>query len=180
MTLINLNLPSQHSPDITINDLVLQQIKLIHISSQIIEIFKYDKVFINDIIAKNIHIIETIENKPTIEDIMDTILNIRKAFDTVTKHLRLVQRNTKTATPKNIFLNKLHNTYGIFLLEMNSLVSNTELQLRVSKLSTKTLENLFNSPYTKPHGPISENSNNSPPSCCCLRTKKKLTDVTPT
>ena len=122
MTLIHLNLPSQHSPDISINDLFLQQMKLIHISSQIIEIFKYDKVFINDIIATNMHIIETIENKPTIEDIMDTILNIKKSFDSVSKHLRFMQRNRRTAT----FMNKLQDTYGIFLLELNSLVSNTE------------------------------------------------------
>ena len=128
----------------------------------------------------NIRLQDLLDKKPTIEDIVSTITDIKDVMRDVSQELHYIKQVSKTTTEKKLYLNKLHSVYGIFLLEMNSLITETEIHLRESKLSNKTIENLFNDPYTKPAIPSSVNSNDSPPNCCCFKTKKKLITVTPT
>jgi hypothetical protein len=67
----------------------------------------------------------------------------------VSKKLKKVQRSTSTATPKNIYLNKLHSAYGIFILEFNTLISQKIQQLSLHKIDSRKINNLFNEPYLK-------------------------------
>ena len=173
MELIKLNTPSLHSPNETIHNLLLKQLSIIHPTIPILEIFKH-RNFTNVVLKTNIHLINLIEGKPTVEDIIGCITLLKDAMCVVAKELRNiheeVHHKSDHISQKAIYISEVHNVYGIFILEMNSLIKDTELHLRDFKLSTRTIDNLFNDPNIKPE-PIQYNDkiNDSPPSCCWKR-----------
>ena len=157
MTLINLNSKSIHDSNITIKNLLLQQLKKLQPNSITVELFKYNSSRLNSVLETNAYLLNVIEKRPTIEDIVSTTLLLKEELKVVNKNIHYLKDSIQ-----NIYLHNVHNVYGIMLLEFNALISNTELQLRNNKLSNKTLDNLVNDQYTRPlHSPPDS------PTCCC-------------
>ena len=156
MTLINLNSKSIHDSNITIKNLLLQQLKKLQPNSITVELFKYNSSRLNSVLETNAYLLNVIEKRPTIEDIVSTTLLLKEELKVVNKNIHYLKDSIQ-----NIYLHNVHNVYGIMLLEFNALISNTELQLRNDKLSNKTLDNLVNDQYTRPlHSPPDS------PTCC--------------
>ena len=167
MTLINLNMPSLHSPKETIHNLLLRQLSLIHPSVHILDLFR-KKDFTNVVTTTNIHLINMIENRPSVEDILTTISILKDALHVVSKELHHI---IDYASPRAIYIKDVHNVYSIFILEMSSLITNIELNLRNFKLSHKSLDDILINPDTKP-STIQYSTKSvvdSPPSCCWNR-----------
>ena len=168
MSLINFNKPSLHSSNETIHNLLLKKLSIIHPTSHIVEIFK-NKDFIHVVTQTNIHIHTLVERIPSVEDIISTITLLKDSIRVVSKELHYIKDHT---TQKAVYSAEVHNVYGIFILEMNSLIRDTEIHLRDFKLSTRSLDNLFNDPNTKPElVQYNDKTNDSPPSCCWNRKK---------
>ena len=86
MTLINLNMPSLHSPKETIRNLIHRQLSLIHPSVHILGLFK-NKDFTNVVTTTSVHLINLIESRPSVEDIVATIILLKDALHVVSKEL---------------------------------------------------------------------------------------------
>ena len=170
MTLINLNVPSLHSPKETIRNLLHRQLSLIHSSVHILGLFK-NKDFTNVVTTTSAHLINLIENRPSVEDIVATIILLKDALNVVSKELHHIN---DYASQKTIYIKDVHNVYSIFILEMNSLITNIELNLRNFKLSHRSLDNILIDPYIKPiYIQNSTKSNDDSPPLCCWNRKKK-------
>lgn len=145
--MIDLNVTSANSPDYTIKQLLAHQLALIHVDSSILELFSKDMPLMNDLITTNLHLAFCVERSVTIADITNAIQILRDSMTLVSKRLRIYQRSTYTATPKNIFLNKVHSAYGIFIIEFNSLITREEDSLHMKRVNTNSLAHLVNMPY---------------------------------
>ena len=94
MELIKLNTPSLHSPNETIHNLLLRQLSTIHPTIPILEIFKH-RNFTNVVLKTNIHLINLVEGKPTVEDIIGCITLLKDAMCVVAKELRNIHKEVK-------------------------------------------------------------------------------------
>lgn len=146
--MIDLNITSTTSPDYTIKQVLVNQLALINIDSTIVQLFSKDIVLINDLITTNMHLNYHMDHEISIADMEDFIKIVKNSMILVSKHLRIYQRSTTTATPKNIFLNKVHNAYGIFLLEFNHILSTLEETIHTKRIRDESFEKLVNLPYT--------------------------------
>ena len=156
MTLINLNLKSLHDSNITIKNLLLQQLKKLQPNSITVELFKYNSSRLDNILATNIYLLNVVEKKASIEDIISVTTILKNEINVLNKNIHYFRNSIQ-----KIYLNNVHSVYGIMLLEFNELISNTELQLRNEKLSGK-IDKLVNDKYIKPLiSPIA-----SPRKCC--------------
>ena len=170
MTLINLNMPSLHSPKETIRNLLLRQLSLIHPSVHIINLFK-KKDFTNVVTTTSVHLINLIENRPSVEDIVSSVILLKDALHVVSKELHHI---IDYASPRALYIKDVHNVYSIIILEMNSIITNIELNLRNFKLSHKSLDDILINSDTKPSTiQYSTKSNDDSPSSCCWIRKKK-------
>ena len=169
-------MPSLHSPKETIHNLLLRQLSLIYPSVHILNLFK-KKDFINVVTTTSVHLINLIENRPSVEDIVATIILLKDALHVVSKELHHI---IDYESPRAIYIKDVHNVYSIFILEMNSLITNIELNLRNLKLSHKSLDNILINPDTKPSTiQYSTKSNDDSPPSCCWKIKNKMRTINP-
>ena len=152
---IDFHVQSTTSLENTIFTILNQQLEIVKVDSFVMKLFDDDIDFIMEIMTINIFLHNVITNKKIIEDISDVLKQLEYAIHKVSKKLKRVQRSTSTATPKNIYLNKLHSAYGIFILEFNTLISDKIQQLTMNKIDSKKINNLFNEPY------LNSNSNDN-------------------
>lgn len=156
--LIDFNLMSKNFPDKTLYRVFDEQLHVIQANSSVLEMFKDDMDYINEILTTNLHLGFMISKfQITVCEILSALTVLKKSLHKTSQQLRRVQRGTVSATQKNIYLNRVHNAYGTFILELNFIVHETEEMLHREKLSSDTLENMFNEPYR----PKSELSNKS-------------------
>lgn len=170
---INFQENSIHSPETKIKDLLLQQYSKIHINSNITELFKDDMPFLHELIVTNVEIAAVIDN-PNLDNIVTLLENLKGTMMSVAKHLRKFQRATQTATPRNIFLNQVHNAYGIFILELNAIIQKEKVRLDNNIITESSFERLINSPYIRPRKEP-KTPNNTPETSCCWGTASSKT-----
>ena len=144
---IDFHIQSVTSLENTIFTILNQQLELAKVDSFIMKLFEDDIEFILEIMTLNIYLHNIITNKKIIHDVSDVLKQLESAIHKVSRKLKKVQRSTSTATPKNIYLNKLHSAYGIFILEFNTLISQKIQQLTMNKIDSVKINNLFNEPY---------------------------------
>jgi hypothetical protein len=120
----------------------------INIDKAAISIFDDDKLFIYDIAGANSLITNFIENKaPCIEEVLNLIILIEDKMHKIAIKLKSVQRNTESAVPINIFLNKLHSSYAFIILELNNIAHNTANNIRKIEITNSDFENMVDEPY---------------------------------
>ena len=103
--------------------MLLHQLKKLQPNSITVELFKYNSSRLYNILTTNIYLLNIIEKKPTIEDIISTMLVLKAELNVVNKNIHHFKDNIQ-----NIYLHNVKNVYGIMLLEFNALISTTEIQ----------------------------------------------------
>jgi hypothetical protein len=88
-------------------------------------------------------------NLPRLETIIASVRLLKNMLQKVGKKLKRYQRASQSATPKNIFLNTLQNSYGVFIIELNTIIENAEQEIHETKMTKSGLERLFSEPYLK-------------------------------
>ena len=144
---IDFHIQSITSLENTIFTILHQQLEIVKVDSSIMKLFDDDIEFILEILTFNIYLHNIITNKKVINNISDLLKQLESIIHKVSKKLKKVQGSTSTATPKNIYLNKLHSAYGIFILELNTLISQQIQQLTIDKFDSAKINNMFNEPY---------------------------------
>lgn len=134
---------------VTMKILIEKNINNIIIDSNIRKLFKNDMVYL-EIISELKTIIKIFIQQDSINltDITKIIDNIQHLMHETARRLSLVQINTTLATQHNLFLNKVHSSYGVILLELNYLIDMIIKTLEQRKLSSQSFINITNEPYT--------------------------------
>lgn len=157
---IDFNIPSATSPEDTILTILNKQLDIVKVHPSIITLFNDDTDFLFDIISSNLSLEMFLVHKNN--DINAILKCLESDMHKVAKKLRAYQRSTETSTPKNIYLNKLHNAYGVFIIELNVIINKQLYDLAISKMTSNKFKMLIEEPYVK------RESENSPNSICLL------------
>lgn len=179
---IHFNVYSQSNPEDKVKDVFIKQLSLIQVTSNTTKLFSDDAQFLHDIISMNIEIEHIIESHD-LDDIINALGKLRIATTIVSKKLKKFQRSTNTATPRNIYLNQLHNAYGVFILELNAIVQHKKIELEKINISDSSFDKLMNEPYVLTPKTSAKTPNNpSEPSffCCgmigCVTNEDRYTE----
>lgn len=172
--------PSISSPEETIQHVLQRNLHMAKPTQSTIERFnsQNDTIFICEVISINYYLNELIGSSCHVDDVTKAIETVKTVMHETSKRLKTFQRSSSTATPQNIYLNKLHSAYGMFLLEFNTLVDKIMLHISQSKLTPEQLESFFNEPYRKSSHTglpaIVGNGNSQPPPPLLLLPHRKV------
>ena len=143
--IIDTNLKSIHNSNLSIKNLIQQQLTFLRPTRNIIQLFEKSTHFLEDILYIILYF-EDIICYPTIDNIVDAIDLLKTGLDALSIQLKREHELSK----KSVYLHNVHNIYGIILLELNELIIITELHLRNEKLSNGTFEQIMNDNNTRP------------------------------